>query len=138
MFRISKDHLQCHFFYSNLLFITSTFIVSNLITMFPIALNSLFPMYEFCFQFKFIVSNVFCFLSHNHFYHQSTYFRSKYFFNVKMNFEQFRYALCDEKIFNKAINDIIYVINGFIENFFLDFSKSVPAQKIALSTRFFA
>ena len=47
-----------------------------------------------------------------------------------MNFEQFRYALCDEKIFNKAINDIIYVINGFIEKFFLDFSKSVPAQKI--------
>ena len=59
--------------------------VSNL----HIALDSLFPIHEFCFQSKFIVSNVFCLLSRNHVYHQSTYDRSKYFWNVKMGFEQF-------------------------------------------------
>ena len=101
-----------------------------------ITLESLFPIYEFCFQPKFIVSTVlfFCFLSHNHVYHQSTYYRNKYFWNVKNGF--WIIQVC---IFISFNSELFFkkVIYGLSEKFFLDFSNSVPAQKILITTRFF-
>ena len=92
----------------------STNFVSNL--------NSLFPLYFFCF------------LSHNHVYHQSTYYRNKYFWNVKNGF--WIIQVC---IFISFNSELFFkkVIYGLSENFFLDFSNSVPAQKILITTRFF-
>ena len=81
-------------FLSNLQITVSNQHVSNVWfqSEYNLALDSLFLIYEFCFQSKFIVSNVFCFQSHNLVYYQSTYYQSKYFWNVEMGFEQFRYA----------------------------------------------
>ena len=92
----------------------STNFVSNL--------NSLFPLYFFCF------------LSHNHVYHQSTYYRNKYFWNVKNGF--WIIQVC---IFISFNSELFFkkVIYGLSEIFFLDFSNSVPAQKILITTRFF-
>ena len=84
----------------------STNVVSNL--------NSLFPSY-------FFVSYLII---------MSTYYRSKYFWNVKMGFEQFRFAF-------SSLSKVKGKLMAFLKIFFLDFSKSVPAQKILLSTRFF-
>ena len=76
----------------------------------------------------------FCFLSHNHVYHQSTYYRNKYFWNVKNGF--WIIQVC---IFISFNSELFFkkVIYGLSENFFLDFSNSVPAQKILITTRFF-
>ena len=84
----------------------STNVVSNL--------NSLFPSY-------FFVSYLII---------MSTYYRSKYFWNVKMGFEQFRFAF-------SSLSKVKGKLMAFLKNFFLDFSKSVPAQKILITTRFF-
>ena len=92
-----------------------------------IALDSLFPIYEFCFQSKFIVSKL---LFVSYLIIMSTYYRSKYFWNVKMGFEQFRFAF-------SSLSKVKGKLMAFLKNFFLDFSKSVPAQKILITTRFF-
>ena len=84
----------------------STNVVSNL--------NALFPSY-------FFVSYLII---------MSTYYRSKYFWNVKMGFEQFRFAF-------SSLSKVKGKLMAFLKNFFLDFSKSVPAQKILITTRFF-
>ena len=72
----------------------------------------------------------FCFQSHNHVYYQSTYYQSKYFWNVEIGIEQFRYAC-------SLVSKVKGHLWPFWKFFFLDFSNSVPAQKILITTRFF-
>ena len=65
MLPISKDRLHCHFlFQSNLMFPIYFHVSNKQCYNLHIALESLFPIYEFCFQPKFIVSTVLFFVSY--------------------------------------------------------------------------
>ena len=108
---------------------------SNLIFMFPI--NNVYNLHipsNHCFQSTNFVSNLnslfplyfFCFLSHNHVYHQSTYYRNKYFWNVKNGF--WIIQVC---IFISFNGELFFkkVIYGLSENFFWIFQTRFLLKK---------